>query len=151
MRYFTNTPLTEEQFAAYLDGMLTPQEAQEVESAIAADDDLLGIQQAIDDVDDLLLTDNYDITAPDECLSDDFVLPDIMAAHPASELNLFDDDAFADTDLDTDTHLSAAPEPDDTVSDADYAPADYEDPAPDATADIFGTTSDDDYSFGDFA
>lgn len=93
MPYSIDTTLTEEQMAAYLDGMLSPEEATMVEDAIAGDERLQNIQEAIDDVDETYLVDNYDVEIPEECFADDFELPAIPGAqHDMEHINLFDDD-----------------------------------------------------------
>lgn len=94
MRYSTNLILTEEQMAAYLDGRLSPEEAMQVEQIIATDTGLQDIQATIDDIDNTLITDNYDVEIPAELYSDTFTLPDIdgdSAFTDENELNLFED------------------------------------------------------------
>lgn len=94
MQYTNNHTLTEEQMAAYLDGMLAPEEVAQVERLIGDNDTLQEIQEAIDDVDDIFLADNYDVEVPSECLEEHFILPDLDAYLTDTEnINLFDTDS----------------------------------------------------------
>lgn len=100
MRYTTNLILTEEQMAAYFDGRLSAEEAMMVELTISNDHDLQEIQDSIDDVDNVYVTENSTIEVPLECLSEDFQLPnvdDICNTDSEKDINLFDDD---DADID---------------------------------------------------
>lgn len=68
--------LSEEQMAAYLDGMLSNEESNMVEDQIESSPEMVEIQNAIDSVDSTYL---YEINEeiPIECMADDFSLPDI--------------------------------------------------------------------------
>lgn len=76
MGNYMETLLSEEQLAAYLDGMLSTAECCAVEDMIANDTMLTDITDCIDDVDMILVNDDEEI--PLECMADDFVLPDII-------------------------------------------------------------------------
>lgn len=94
MENYFKPVLSEEQMAAYLDGMLSTEESAMVEEQIMADPEMQEIQDSIDDVDTSLAA--YDETQelPLECLSDNFELPAInYALADGSE-------AAAETDVD---------------------------------------------------
>lgn len=67
--------LTEEQLAAYLDGMLSPEESNMVEEIIASDPEMEEILETIDSIDSSYINE-VDNELPIECLADDFSLPD---------------------------------------------------------------------------
>ncbi len=75
MENYFNPMLSEEQMAAFLDGMLTTDESTMVEEQIEDNPQLQEIQSSIDDIDSTLI--GYDETSelPLECISDDFTLP----------------------------------------------------------------------------
>lgn len=68
--------LSEEQLAAYLDGMLSPEESNVVEEIIASDPEMEEIMETIDSVDSAFIYET-DEEIPIECLADDFSLPDM--------------------------------------------------------------------------
>lgn len=68
--------LSEEQMAAYLDGMLSTEESNMVEELIDSNPEMVEIREAIDSVDTTYLYATND-EIPIECLADDFSLPDI--------------------------------------------------------------------------
>ncbi|MBQ0020409.1 MAG: hypothetical protein KBT39_07810 [Bacteroidales bacterium] len=93
-----------EQFAAFLDGNLAADEMQRVADAIdgyAALSDLLGDAMAVDDEVEALA--DLDAIVPDELLSMDFSLPDVVDLQPLV------DDSLSDVQLlptdDTDAHV----------------------------------------------
>lgn len=86
--HFQHT-LSEEQLAAYLDGMLSAEESSYVESAIDSEPELQEIQEALDEVDSSYIAYDAMEEIPVECLSDDFVLPAIDTAY--GEDNFTDD------------------------------------------------------------
>ena len=69
-----NPVLSEEQMAAYLDGMLSPEENEMVETAITSDPMMGELLEVIDDVDAEMIV-QADMEIPIDCLADDFVLP----------------------------------------------------------------------------
>lgn len=70
--------LSEEQMAAYLDGMLSTEETTYVEQQIDGSPELAEIQDTIDDVDSAYLDFDDDIEElPLECIADDFQLPTV--------------------------------------------------------------------------
>jgi len=69
--------LSEEQFAAYLDGMLDTEESSMVEQAIADAPALQEIEDAIDETDYSFIVQDPMEEIPLECLADDFQLPAI--------------------------------------------------------------------------
>jgi len=76
MGNYFNYVLSEEQMAAYLDGMLSAEESNMIEELIDSNSEMVEIQDAIDAVDlTYLYETNYEI--PIECMADDFSLPDI--------------------------------------------------------------------------
>lgn len=68
--------LTEEQMAAYLDGMLSVEENNMVEDLISSSPEMEEILDVIDSVDSSFIYE-YDTEIPLECMVDDFSLPDI--------------------------------------------------------------------------
>lgn len=68
--------LSEEQMAAYLDGMLSAEDCNMVEELIDSDPEMVEIQDAIDSVDTTYLYESDD-EIPIECMADDFSLPDM--------------------------------------------------------------------------
>lgn len=93
-----------EQFAAFLDGNLAADEMQRVADAIDGDaalSDLLGDAMAVDDEVEALA--DLEAIVPNELLSMDFELPDVIDAMP------IDDDSLSDVQLlptdDTDAHV----------------------------------------------
>lgn len=94
MLHSAKLPISEEKMAAYLDGMLKAEAAMMVGLAIVDNSELLQIQDSIDDVDTLLLTENNDIEIPAECMSDDFELPfviDMLGYASDADINLFEE------------------------------------------------------------
>ncbi len=66
--------LSEEQLAAYLDGMLSPEENNMIEDIIASDPEMEEIQETIDSVDSSYIYE-ADEEIPIECFADDFSMP----------------------------------------------------------------------------
>lgn len=89
------TALSEEQMAAYLDGMLSADESCIVESTIDSYPELQEIQEAMDEVDASYIA--YDATdeIPVECLSDDFTLPHIGIDYVEEDYTDDDNDGTA--------------------------------------------------------
>lgn len=75
-KYF-EPALNEEQIAAYLDGMLTEEENEIVESVIDNDEQMQEIMDDMDTVDTAYLGYDQDEDIPLELISDDFALPDV--------------------------------------------------------------------------
>ena len=99
MSNFFRHLLSEEQMAAYLDGMLTTEESSYVEEQIMDEPALLEIQDSLDDVDAELIA--YDETQelPLECISDDFQLPLIdygMMSEEDGDIIDSDNDSYSD-------------------------------------------------------
>ena len=74
-RYF-DPILSEEQLAAYLDGMMSVEESAMVEDIIAADPELQELQETIDCVDTAYIAGQGE-DIPIECMADDFCLPEL--------------------------------------------------------------------------
>lgn len=68
--------LSEEQMAAYLDGMLSTEESNMVEEIISSNPDMEEIQDTIDSIDSLYIYE-YDYEIPIECMADEFSLPEV--------------------------------------------------------------------------
>lgn len=90
--------LSEEQMAAYLDGMLSTEESNMVEEVIDSNPEMVEIQDVIDSVDNTFLYVTND-EIPIECLADDFSLPDIghgedYHANISYDTNYDDTDSF---------------------------------------------------------
>ena len=90
--------LSEEQMAAYLDGMLSTEESNMVEELIDSNPEMVEIQDVIDSVDNTFLYVTND-EIPIECLADDFSLPDIghgedYHANISYDTNYDDTDSF---------------------------------------------------------
>lgn len=87
--------LSEEQMAAYLDGMLTAEECNIIEEMIDSDPDMLEIQSVIDSIDSSFIYET-DYETPLECFADDFSLPNVRY----EENDLMDNkaDVFTDDD-----------------------------------------------------
>ena len=99
MENYFSPLLSEEQMAAYLDGMLTTEENNYIEEQIMADPALQEIQDSLDDVDAELIA--YDETQelPLECISDDFQLPLIdygMMSEEDGDIIDSDNDSYSD-------------------------------------------------------
>lgn len=97
--------LSEEQLAAYLDGMLTTEESNMVENLIASSPDMVEIMDDLDAVDSSYIYE-VDEEVPIECMADDFSLPivdDNYGAHDESDANdmqIFDDYEYDGTQSD---------------------------------------------------
>ena len=76
MENYINSLLTEEQLAAYLDGMLSTDESSYVEEVINTNPVMEDILDDIDYVDSAYIN-NLDEEIPDEFMDEDFLLPDI--------------------------------------------------------------------------
>lgn len=98
--YFKPT-LSEEQLAAYLDGMLTSEENSILEEQMTDDPAMLEIQDSIDAVDAALISYDEMQEIPLECQSDNFELPVID-----SNTYNTDEDAFGQEDegVESDTY-----------------------------------------------
>lgn len=89
--------LSEEQMAAYLDGMLSTEESNMVEELIDSNPEMEEIQDAIDSVDNTFLYVTND-EIPIECLADDFSLPDIGHGEDDHAIISYDMENDDDTD-----------------------------------------------------
>ena len=99
-----NPVLSEEQMAAYLDGMLSPEENEMVETAITSDPMMGELLEVIDYVDAEMIV-QADMEIPIDCLADDFVLPifdDGFQVHSDEGNHENDVDYFDDQDHLTD-------------------------------------------------
>ena len=115
--------LSEEQMAAYLDGMLSADESNMIEELIDSNIQMTEIQDVIDSVDTTYLYEtNNEI--PIECLVDDFSLPDIDygESHTADITT----DEFAVTDSDNEDY-GYQENSDDMEFQEDYSETVYED------------------------
>ena len=88
--------LSEEQMAAYLDGMLSTEENNMVEELIDSNPEMAEIQDVIDSVDATYLYENDD-EIPIECMADDFSLPNIGNVDH-HETDYYDEDEHFDAD-----------------------------------------------------
>lgn len=88
--------LTEEQMAAYLDGMLNAEQSNMVEEIISSDFDMQQIEDALDAVDSTFIAINSE-EVPLECLADDFILP---------EITILEDNIQVHDDIMHDDHIS---------------------------------------------
>ena len=105
--------LSEEQMAAYLDGMLSVEENNMVEELISSSPEMEEIQDAIDSVDAIYLYESNN-EIPIECMADDFSLPDMSYVNHR-ETDSYDGDGHPDVDgynEDFDNH--------DTFDDVEY-------------------------------
>lgn len=82
--------LSEEQLAAYLDGMLSTEESNMVEEIIASDPEMQEIQDVMDSVDSTYIFDAGE-EIPIECLADDFTLPNTDGYGLLDEYNHHED------------------------------------------------------------
>lgn len=93
-----NPVLSEEQFAAYLDGMLSTEDNNMVEELIDAIPEMDEIRDVIDSVDY-----NYiyecDNEVPIECMADDFTLPTIDTDFGSSD-DTFSDERYSEMEYD---------------------------------------------------
>ena len=94
--------LSEEQLAAYLDGILSTEENNMIEEIISSDPEMTEIQDAIDAVDSIY-TEVSDCVIPLECMADDFSLPyvdyeDIQAEMESDEDYYGSEDSLSNTD-----------------------------------------------------
>lgn len=89
--------LSEEQMAAYLDGMLSTEESNMVEDLIDSNPEMVEIQDAIDSVDNTFLYVSND-EIPIECMADDFALPDIGHGEDYHAIISDDTENYNDTD-----------------------------------------------------
>ena len=97
MGYYFEPVLSEEQMAAYLDGMLSTEESNMVEELIDSNPEMVEIQDTIDSVDTTYLyVTNEEI--PIECLADDFSLPDIGQGEVNHAIVSYDSDEYHDSD-----------------------------------------------------
>lgn len=88
--------LSEEQMAAYLDGMLSTEESNMVEELIDSNPEMVEIQEAMDSVDTTYLYVTND-EIPIECLADDFSLPYIDQGEDNHAVS-YDSDEYYDSD-----------------------------------------------------
>lgn len=79
MENYIEPILSEEQMAAYLDGMLSVEECNMVEQRIESSPELTEIQEIIDVVDIASVYESEN-EIPIECITDDFVLPEMDLA-----------------------------------------------------------------------
>lgn len=80
MGYYFEPVLTEEQMAAYLDGMLSADESNMVEDMIDSSPEMVEIQNVIDSIDISYMYESSE-EIPIECMADDFSLPYIDDNH----------------------------------------------------------------------
>lgn len=90
-----NPVLSEEQLAAYLDGMLSAEENEMVENITISDPIMEEIFDVVDDVDTDLIIES-DIEIPIECLADDFILPGLDSDYQELSNEDFNDDQLND-------------------------------------------------------
>lgn len=112
MRNVFEPLFSEEQLAAYIDGMLSSEENSAMENMMSDDLEMQEIQDAIDAVDSTYILTEDKTVIPAELMSDDFILPemDFDTSEGISEYNvnasgseLSDDDdetSWYDTDDD---------------------------------------------------
>ena len=154
-RYF-DFSLTEEQMAAYLDGMLDSEESNMVESLIASDPDLQQIEEDLDAIDSTYIAQDPTEELPVEVLADDFSLPEIDGTD-----HLFDnhedsmhDDVVDTHDADGGTHDGDESLDQDHDSDQDddddTVVSDQDDTATDDLTEDMNHHGDFDDSFDDF-
>lgn len=96
MENYFEPVLSEEQMAAYLDGMLSTEENNMVEELIDSNPDMEEIQDALDSVDATFLYETNE-EIPIECLADDFALPGIIYEDEHVDES-FDSGEYADSD-----------------------------------------------------
>ena len=95
--------LSEEQLAAYLDGMLSSEESTMVEKIIASDPEMEEIQEAIDSIDSTYIIETGE-DIPIECLADDFILPDMDEYNHSDDVLYHPDDSSEGLCEDTDDY-----------------------------------------------
>lgn len=97
MGYYIEPVLSEEQMAAYLDGMLSTEESNMVEEMMESSPEMTEIQDAIDSVDSTYI---YEVEeeVPIECLADDFSLPDVGYDYYQSEES-YNTDEYIDKEI----------------------------------------------------
>lgn len=89
--------LSEEQMAAYMDGMLSIEDSNMIENLIDSNPEMVEIQDAIDSVDNTYLyVINEEI--PIECLADDFSLPNIGHGEDHHAIVSYNIEEYDDTD-----------------------------------------------------
>lgn len=92
--------LSEEQMAAYLDGMLSTEQNKMVEEMVCEHPELTEIQDAIDSIDATYIYED-DNEIPIECLSDDFFLQTIdSGVNQIEDKSATDDYTLSDGDGD---------------------------------------------------
>lgn len=115
--------LTEEQLAAYLDGMLTDEENVVVENVIDNDEQMQGVMNDIDHTDSAYLNYDQNEDIPLEIMSDDFTLPEVGVYG-------YDDNTSEETGSDYDEYAMTEPD-DEYINDETEGYTDsYEDSAP---------------------
>lgn len=72
--------LSEEQMAAYLDGMLSIEESNMVEELISSVPEMEEIRDTIDFIDSTYINESEN-EVPIECMADDFILPEVNAEY----------------------------------------------------------------------
>ena len=89
--------LSEEQMAAYLDGMLSTEENNMVEEIIESSPEMMEIQDVMDSVDSAYIYETHE-EIPIECMADDFSLPDVGYNYHTDDSsdtdNYFDDEEY---------------------------------------------------------
>lgn len=88
--------LSEEQMAAYLDGMLSSDDNNMVEELMASNPEMVEIQDVIDSVDSTYIYET-DGEVPIECMADDFSLPDIRYEYHHS-VDTYETEEYVDND-----------------------------------------------------
>ena len=97
--YYDTRPVSEEQFAAWLDGTMSPDEEQLFMQECASNPDMQFLLDANDNIDDSfeeMVANGYEV--PEELYADDFQLPEIGDFDDVDD-HVFDfDDQIADVD-----------------------------------------------------
>lgn len=97
--YYDTLPVSEEQFAAWLDGTMSPDEEQLFMQECASNPDMQFLLDANDNIDDSfeeMVANGYEV--PEELYADDFQLPEIGDFDDVDD-HVFDfDDQIADVD-----------------------------------------------------
>lgn len=95
--------ISEEQMAAYLDGMLSTEECCVVEEIIYSDSDMKDIMDCLDAVDSMYIYE-YDLEIPVEYLTDNFFLSETDDYIPNDDIETSQDDDECISDGFGDSH-----------------------------------------------
>lgn len=148
MENYIKPALSEEQMAAYLDGMLSTEESEMVEELIYANPEMEEIQDSIDSIDSTFIYE-ADNEVPIECLADDFVLPHIgFDFAPADDIYGTEDYGMGEYEIADNSHgefdeLNSHDDYDDFESNDDFNDLDCQD-------DISEIGTDESFSDGDY-